>query len=62
MNNESPNAWPLLTEELAPETLQHLTGGTGATPWPGHDLVTPEGRTDPYNDDVNIEDDELGGG
>ena len=56
MNNESTHTWELLAEELAPETLQNITGGTGGTPWPGHDLVTPADGRDPYNDDINIDD------
>ena len=56
MNNKTSSAWELLSEELNPETLQQLSGGAAGSSWPGHDLVTPDGWRDPYNDDINIDD------
>ena len=49
MNSETPNCWELLAEELAPETLQHLTGGTNVVGTTPHDLVTAVNRSEPYD-------------
>ena len=52
MKSEALNVWTLLAEELAPEALQQLKGGStgtigiGSTP---HDLVTPAGGNEPYD-------------
>ena len=50
MKKEIPGTWELLAEERAPATLQHLTGGTGGIGSTPHDLVTPTGPHDPYDD------------
>ena len=49
MNNEPTTTWELLAEELAPESLSHLTGGTREIGTMPNDLVTPADEASTYN-------------
>lgn len=53
MKQQKTINWEVLADELAPESLQNLTGGTGGIGLPNHDLVTPEGAAHSYDDDTD---------
>ena len=45
MNNNATHSWELIAEELTPQDLRNIAGGSSSTP---HDLVTPEQGFDRY--------------
>ena len=53
MKKQKTTSFTLLSEELDSKTLMNLIGGASASPISTnpHDLITPAGHIEPYDDD-----------